>query len=60
MRKCATFCGQDTSQYTHIGTEKLQLPLQPGADIPKLVEELKRRCGSRAPIFLFTDEAQPG
>ena len=56
MRKCANYCGQDTSQYTHIGTDLFKLPLNTGNAVDNLLSEIRRRCGSDVPIFLYKNE----
>ncbi len=54
MCSSTTYYGQDTTGYTHIGTDLLKFPLKDWPNLDDAVRELRRRCGKRCEINLYT------
>lgn len=54
MCNSITYYGQDPTGFTHIGTDDLKFPISEWPDLAKAVEELKRRCGKRCEINLYS------
>ena len=53
MAQSITYYGQDTTGYTHIGTDELKFRIAEWPDLSQAVEELKRRCGKQCEINLY-------
>ena len=55
MCESTTYYGQDTTGYTHIGTDDLKFRIADWPDLGQAVDELKRRCGKRCEISLYVN-----